>query len=620
MKKREMTQDDLDQLFQNILAQPPIINEEQVNSLLYSSPKAPSGSPARHFIKNHLNFLIMSTIVSSIIIGALLWTNAPKHKATQKEDVINQAKSQTTNTITASPKSHFSNTIAALPKSKDSKAKPQNLLENPKIGDSTQSSFQNASIMDNQPVIEADSATEENILSFNVSTNNSPEHHWPADTVLDGKTLFVTLTDEELMKLGIKVTKGVIRYCNKNYDGSHVNINYSPFENIDTTYNSFSYCFSCGLDFDKHYGIDLKKYHTMDTLLPLKFVEYKRHPSDTSIWWFTTNHELFNALPERYKNLELKYEELKWLKKKNPNKIFVDYFNLNKNLKRFQNINFIMLNNEELMNLGIELIHDTVSYEKIKSEFTSMRYHSDNARVERNILQVPIYNYKYLLKSHSYLITETNGKTSTGSSYGWGPLRKFKQKKISSPIFATDTFGRNIGPKIYLENTSIDYTTLIPILIFVNECDSPDKIFRKEWKYIFWYEPDTAFINRLPKSIASVLKPEYDAIVKSGGTSSQSCTYFEVCQSTLTLNRLDVYPNPAQHKVTIAFNAPEDLTGKISLVDIRGSEVKVLQSQTRFAKGENKFQADVSDVSAGIFLIYINTNKGFRTQRIVVTK
>ena len=72
--------------------------------------------------------------------------------------------------------------------------------------------------------------------------------------------------------------------------------------------------------------------------------------------------------------------------------------------------------------------------------------------------------------------------------------------------------------------------------------------------------------------------------------------------------------------ITIDFNAPEDLTGQISLIDIKGSEVKVLQPTTHFVIGENKFRADVSGINPGIYLIYFNTNKGFRTQRIIVTK
>lgn len=75
MKKREITNDDLEQLFNKVIEQTPLINEEQVNLLLNNLPKAPSGSAAKHFFPNHLNTLIIGTIVLIIVIGSILWVN-----------------------------------------------------------------------------------------------------------------------------------------------------------------------------------------------------------------------------------------------------------------------------------------------------------------------------------------------------------------------------------------------------------------------------------------------------------------------------------------------------------------------------------------------------------------
>lgn len=75
MKKREMTTNDLEQLFSTLIEQKPLINEEQVNSLLNNLPKESPGNTIKQFIQNHLNTLIFGTIVLSIVLGVALWGN-----------------------------------------------------------------------------------------------------------------------------------------------------------------------------------------------------------------------------------------------------------------------------------------------------------------------------------------------------------------------------------------------------------------------------------------------------------------------------------------------------------------------------------------------------------------
>ncbi len=73
MKQREITNNDLEQVFNNIIEQAPLLNEEQVNLLLNTRPKVTSGNTARHFFQNHLNKLIIGTIVLSVAAGLSLW-------------------------------------------------------------------------------------------------------------------------------------------------------------------------------------------------------------------------------------------------------------------------------------------------------------------------------------------------------------------------------------------------------------------------------------------------------------------------------------------------------------------------------------------------------------------
>lgn len=106
MKKREMTTTDLEQLFNKIIEQKPLINEEQVNSLLNNLPKASSGNAIKQFIQNHLNMLILGIIVLSIVLGVALWGNS-SHKtekpAVQNIKQENELKPVSNDTIAVKP-------------------------------------------------------------------------------------------------------------------------------------------------------------------------------------------------------------------------------------------------------------------------------------------------------------------------------------------------------------------------------------------------------------------------------------------------------------------------------------------------------------------------------------
>lgn len=79
MKKREITNNDLEQVFNNIIEQAPLLNEEQVNLLLNTRTKVRRGNNARHFFQNHLNKLIIGTIVLSVATGLSLWVNSGRN-------------------------------------------------------------------------------------------------------------------------------------------------------------------------------------------------------------------------------------------------------------------------------------------------------------------------------------------------------------------------------------------------------------------------------------------------------------------------------------------------------------------------------------------------------------
>ena len=50
------------------------------------------------------------------------------------------------------------------------------------------------------------------------------------------------------------------------------------------------------------------------------------------------------------------------------------------------------------------------------------------------------------------------------------------------------------------------------------------------------------------------------------------------------------------------FLTKEELNGKISLVNIAGQELKVLEPQRKFEAGNNSFKFNLSDVPSGIYM------------------
>lgn len=96
MKKREITDNDLELIFNNIIKQTPLITEDQVIVFLNQLPKAPP-SNLRHFLKTHLNVLIIGTVILSVVTVAFFLTNT--ERKTDKTFARNAIQKSETNLI-----------------------------------------------------------------------------------------------------------------------------------------------------------------------------------------------------------------------------------------------------------------------------------------------------------------------------------------------------------------------------------------------------------------------------------------------------------------------------------------------------------------------------------------
>lgn len=81
-----------------------------------------------------------------------------------------------------------------------------------------------------------------------------------------------------------------------------------------------------------------------------------------------------------------------------------------------------------------------------------------------------------------------------------------------------------------------------------------------------------------------------------------------------------LYPNPANYAVTIEFDVTEEADGDISIINITGAKIKTLVSNSTFQSGHNIYQMNLSGITPGIYFISVNTDKGFKTQRLIVSQ
>jgi hypothetical protein len=62
------------------------------------------------------------------------------------------------------------------------------------------------------------------------------------------------------------------------------------------------------------------------------------------------------------------------------------------------------------------------------------------------------------------------------------------------------------------------------------------------------------------------------------------------------------------------------MEGNISITNIAGVQIRQIIGKTHIKAGPNSFTVDVSGLPSGLFIISINTNKGFKTKRIIISQ
>ena len=205
---------------------------------------------------------------------------------------------------------------------------------------------------------------------------------------------------------------------------------------------------------------------------------------------------------------------------------------------------FLELSNSTLQKLGFRIKKNSISY-----------YYNNKSCKFKYFISSDGYGVSFLpmrlFKSNNpklFFVSNNKGERSVR----W-TCRKESAEKMTQAYF--------------LKQTEV----LVPVKIskeqfpFVNE----DKI--------FWLQPSPELFKALEEEIGTGIGEEYEQIINDNNEGTQegpkTCTYFEMCRSTLHLDKFSVYPNPVQQETTIQVELHEAVNGQILLLDITGKTV-----------------------------------------------
>ena len=438
----------------------------------------------------------------------------------------------------------------------------------------------------------------------------------------DGQKFILKLTNEELTKIGFAITDSFIIYTNMfnglkyvygdvrtkvyelagesglpytNNNGIRYYNNYErlimPANEIadNSIQNHFDFhpVLSTNLYFSNilyvNYDQILSNQFDMinDTLLPV-YIPSIDGVTEERILWFTFTESLYNLLAENHKPMLDEFKRYKRAKKYHRYKDLILYppkFSLDQT-------EILMLDNEHMEKLGFHFYDDSVSYSGAYKNYR--------------------YEVVFKDKQAKYLIDDKN------------PDSLSNQNMLA--IIATSFEGIPLGSGLLPYFTSIksgitnQLKGLIPVAV-----NSQMEFYGN---MVFWFLPTEGFFKALPNGIGKEIKTEYNYVIAQDKSALEKpeCRYFEECKNTLNVSNFKVFPNPAEENATVSFTLNETVDGSITLADLAGHQLKMLQPQTTMSAGNHRFDIDVSDVAKGIYLITLYSDKGTQTQRFIVNR
>ena len=565
--KKKFKDNDLAQFYRQFKALPDYFGLDRVHQLI-NDPSAKATQTGKSGF-NHLNITIMTTLI--IGLGLLLYWWAPL--------VSNQS--------TENAKPPIENAPSIIEKKRPNLAPSSKSLAREPL-----------------PTQALETAKNSRQLSPLSAENESTINPWPEDSVIDGNSLIVEFTNEELEKIGFMLDETGIYYKNvwqgdtvyfhrrkvlRGGEITRVSGAKNP-HNKKETYSNFEFNPVRITKFIAHKIEEGEFASENDLLIPILIKpEQIKVPETEYLLWLKPTDQLFELFPLKFKLHKRIYEKIKIQKALQPEKNLVVYHKENPSAELIEKLSMIELSNKELNELGFEIRESRINYSTPALE----------------------------------ILLNIRGKSLNVRSLKEQNLRK--NSKISL-IFLTNEYGEQ-NLRWVTKNEKVDKLQgkyfeekiqhLVPVLL--KKSVYPDILSEDQ---IFWFEPSEALFAALPSDIGNQLRQEYKLITSDTDElrSGSSCTFFEACKSTLHLRRLSIYPNPASGHTSLEFELDKSIKGRVALVDIAGTIVKELVPERDFKLGRNAFTFDLSGVQEGIYLLTIYSDHGFKTYRLIVTR
>jgi hypothetical protein len=121
------------------------------------------------------------------------------------------------------------------------------------------------------------------------------------------------------------------------------------------------------------------------------------------------------------------------------------------------------------------------------------------------------------------------------------------------------------------------------------------------------------------KSSSTEIKNDLEAI--STNQPTLNCKYFEACQNISgKINSYLAYPNPAEQTLNIEIDLAEERHLEFIITDITGKIIKTLNQNLNQAKGKQTYTYQIGELTEGMYLLIITTNKGEKLSTRIVKK
>ena len=174
------------------------------------------------------------------------------------------------------------------------------------------------------------------------------------------------------------------------------------------------------------------------------------------------------------------------------------------------------------------------------------------------------------------------------------------------------------------EQEKSDISKLIGIRI-------PSKQARAEGdEYLLWYDPTPEFIALLPERYRTGLEREV-AAAKKYATKCEIPTeeerkaipgYFDSWRSCDGVLKIaSIFPNPADVKATVRFTLAEARSVTITVHNLNGDRLAILEPTPVLAAGEHELPLDFTGRNIGVYLLALSTDKNETAiKRVIVSR